>query len=342
MAKEEKSLSEVFKDFNAAIVNLVCKHLNENNYENYHLWFYNTDDDRVIEVKKCGNDIKEEKEDEKSILETYGAKFLFYIWIEYKDKKIEFFYKEVDRHTLNFHVYPGIVQEYTKIDEQEYSDINENLKNAEKVPLLKYTESDTDSGLSMENVISSSGGVPFAEKICSYVWMPENIGKDAYDNSKKVEGIDGLSVALKDSLQKCKEIASEYLEQIDGVFVYTRGGYGQGKNKYLRWIDANFNGNPFAFNFLHVFYKEGVGMFVAYNKIKITPAKEKEGNNERNRVNYKCDDKVIITYDVKADKEWLTGLGSTPFPIDELDEKADFLKSNIDKALKNRTAFTDN
>ena len=111
--KKLEELKNAFTTFNSGIVHSVCNEIMKEEYQDRNpiVWFYNTRNNKRCEVSIVDKDIKIGKE---SLMEKYGSEFILYLWIECNDRKINFFYKDVDTNTLNFHVIPGVIQSFRK------------------------------------------------------------------------------------------------------------------------------------------------------------------------------------------------------------------------------------
>ncbi|MGN0394529.1 MAG: hypothetical protein ACI4EF_04140 [Coprococcus sp.] len=298
-----KELRNIFLEFNSEIVKCVCEEIKKRRDEQCVVWFCNTRDN-----SKCKVEVRDQEIliGEDAILDKYGCEFILYLWVEYGDEKIAYFYKDIDTKTLNIHVIPGVIQHYRKIS------INDSI------PELKYE----NECLHMINVPKSSQFLPFAERFEECLWVPDKIESDAILRLQKMKDFDRFSDKLRNQLMIIRKDANIILSEIEGVESSLRGGLGvKPKYSYIEWINAKIKDIPFSLNMFHINYIKDVGIFTAFDVINITEVIEKGRINVRDTAD---ESTVVVRYDIEDENQ--KNVKSFHFSMERLYDSSFFIK----------------
>ncbi|MDD6656306.1 MAG: hypothetical protein PUE95_03220 [Lachnospiraceae bacterium] len=320
--KSIEELRNIFLEFNKEIVKCVCEETKKRKNEQCEVWFCNTRNNCKYKVEVSDNQIR--VGGKSNILDEYGSEFILYLWIECRNEKIAYFYKDIDTKTLNLHVIPGVIQHYSK----------KGLDEKIKIPVLEYEKE--KQCLNMNNVPKVENKyLPFAEKFEECIWVPENYGNNAFFKLQKIKDFDILSGELRNRLKEIRIYANTILNKIEGIESNIRGGLGKGlKYGFIEWLMPKRNDTLFAFNIFHINYIEDAGIFTAYDTINITQVEEREENNENNRINARGTDEntVVVRNDIMGKNQ--ENVYSFHFLMEKLYETATYIETEIKDVWK--------
>lgn len=128
---------------------------------------------KMLDVRSAGQISLRISEENELVFCLSGRKendntYINYYWIEYEfedeiaQKKVTFFYKDIDTDTCNIHVIPGVIQEWMRINEQRLE--------GENLPRLVIKD-----GMKMINLPLGKKYLPFIEED----WRPVHCENNA-------------------------------------------------------------------------------------------------------------------------------------------------------------------
>lgn len=222
--------------------------------------------------------------------------YINYYWIEYEfedeiaQKKVTFFYKDIDTDTCNIHVIPGVIQEWIRINEQRLE--RENL------PRLVIKD-----GMKMINLPSGKKYLPFIEEDWRPVYCENNAINTLVKERKTVKDYEELRKCFRCvEKEERKKIREELkLKNVDIL----RGGLAtSSKYEFIMWNNmkrwSKERESYYSINLFKVVYFKGIGIFTVYNYVSFTPAAKPKDGKESNRINFRKKDEtaVDIHYDM--------------------------------------------
>lgn len=176
-------------------------------------------------------------------VEDASDKDLEYFWIEYEEgeKKLAFFFKDIDTSTHNVHVVPGIFEEFDKRDKLEPRKPFVAVENGK--PVLKNTVGRYSL---------------FAEQNADGLWWVPTKSKIDLNN-----GIGELSTVFDCFKRSSIKAAEEYLKA--NSLTLRVGENRTQRYNPVNWKNYWLNDDKYTMYLTNVIYYEGYGFFTQYN-----------------------------------------------------------------------------